>query len=57
VHRQTAAFRAELETVGYARELVAPYTDFAPHELAAVEFRPQAAFVQTPGPSAGSALA
>jgi hypothetical protein len=56
-HRQTAAFRDELETVGYASELVNIYTAYAPHELVAIEFQPAAAFVQTPGPSAGSALA
>lgn len=53
---QARAFRDELVSVGYAEALASGYTRFEPHELAAVEFLPEAAFVQTPGPSAGSAL-
>lgn len=53
---QTRAFRAELVSVGYTETMASAYTRFEPHELAAAEFLPESAFVQTPGPSAGSAL-
>ncbi|MBK0400966.1 hypothetical protein H0I76_17340 [Limibaculum sp. M0105] len=54
---QTSAFRDELVSVGHSEAFSAGYTHFEPHELAAIEFLPESAFVQTPGPSAGSALA
>lgn len=54
--RQTRAFRDELVSVGYGETFASGYTRFEPHELAAAEFLPESAFVQTPGPSAGSAL-
>lgn len=54
---QTRAFREELVQIGYTEDFAAAYTRFEPHELAALEFLPECAFVQTPGPSAGSALA
>jgi hypothetical protein len=53
---QVAAFRADLVHVGYSDIFAAGYTSHEPHELAAIEFLPEQAFVQTPGPSAGSAL-
>ncbi|MCU9850522.1 hypothetical protein OEZ60_21315 [Defluviimonas sp. WL0024] len=53
---QARAFRDELVAIGYAESLATGYTRFEPHELAALEFLPDRAFVQTPGPSAGSAL-
>jgi hypothetical protein len=53
---QVAAFRADLVRVGYAADFAAGYTSHELHGLAAVEFLPEHAFVQTPGPSAGSAL-
>lgn len=53
---QTRAFREELVSVGYAETLASGYTRFELHELAALEFVPESAFVQTPGPSAGSSL-
>ncbi|MSU90774.1 hypothetical protein GE300_14315 [Rhodobacteraceae bacterium 2CG4] len=53
---QASAFRDELISVGYTETLASGYTRFEPHELAALEFLPESAFVQTPGPSAGSAL-
>ncbi|WP_138933253.1 hypothetical protein [Roseovarius arcticus] len=54
--RQARAFRVELVSVGYDETLASGYTRFEPHELAAAEFLPESAFVQTPGPSAGSEL-
>jgi hypothetical protein len=53
---QTAAFRAELVEVGYTAAFATIYTAFDRHDLAAIEFVPEQAFVQTPGPAAGSQL-
>ncbi len=53
---QTRVFRDELVGVGHDEPFPGFYTHFEPHELAALEFLPESAFVQTPGPSAGSAL-
>lgn len=53
---QTRAFVAELVGIGYPERVSSAYVRFEPHEIAAFEFLPEAAFVQTPGPSAGSAL-
>ena len=53
---QTASFRADLVARGYPETFAVAFTAFEPHELAAVDFFPEHAFVQTPGPSAGSAL-
>lgn len=53
---QVRAFRDELVSVGYTEVFASGYTQFEPHELAALTFLPERAFVQTPGPSAGSAL-
>jgi hypothetical protein len=54
--RQTAAFRVALMGVGYSEAFAAAYCAYEPHELVALDFMPEQAFVQTPGPSAGSAL-
>lgn len=54
--QQTRAFVEELVRAGYPERVASAYVRFEPHELAAMEFMPEAAFVQTPGPSAGSAL-
>lgn len=54
---QTAGFRADLAEAGYGEAFAAAYCFYEPHELAALDFVPEHAFVQTPGPSAGSALA
>lgn len=56
VMAQTLAFRRELVDVGYPDIFAATYVAFEPHELVALDFLPEQAFVQTPGPSAGSAL-
>lgn len=52
---QGAALAATLVTAGYAPDLCAVYVAF--DTLAAFDFVPTEAFVQTPGPSAGSPLA
>lgn len=54
--RQLAIFRDELVGIGYPPAFAWPFTLVHPGDLAAVEFLPEAAFVQTPGPSAGSPL-
>jgi hypothetical protein len=54
--RQLANFRDELAGIGYPPSFTWPFTLVHPGDLAAVEFLPEAAFVQTPGPSAGSPL-
>lgn len=56
VEAQAAVFRAELIEVQYSAPFSTIYTTFDRHDMAAIEFQPEAAFVQTPGPSAGSAL-
>ncbi len=53
---QTAHFSAELIDVGYTKELALHYSAYEPFDLCAIQFMPETAFVQTPGPSAGSAL-
>ncbi|MHA7777297.1 hypothetical protein [Roseibium sp. M-1] len=53
---QTRAFHQELVDVGHTEQFASGYTRFEPHELAALEFLPEAAFVQTPGLNAGSVL-
>jgi hypothetical protein len=53
---QTAAFRRELMEIGYSETFAAAYCGFEPHDLVTIAFLPAQAFVQTPGPSAGSAL-
>ncbi|SDB59560.1 hypothetical protein SAMN02982931_04810 [Bauldia litoralis] len=53
---QTAGLRAELVDDGYSEAFAAAYCAYEPDELAAVDFVPESAFVQTPGPNAGSAL-
>ena len=53
---QTARLSAELMDVGYTKELALHYCAYEPFELCAIEFMPETAYVQTPGPSAGSAL-
>jgi hypothetical protein len=54
---QTRKFRDELVEAGHDDTFATGFTRFELHELAAFEFLPENAFVQTPGPSAGSALA
>jgi hypothetical protein len=56
VARQTGIFRSELESAGYSAEITSHYCAYRPDEVVAIEFTPEEAFVQTPGPGAGSAL-
>jgi hypothetical protein len=53
---QTAAFKAELIEDGYWEDFAERYCAFDAGRLAAIEFVPEQAFVQTPGPGAGSPL-
>lgn len=55
-HAQCAAFADALADVGYSRRFAALFCGFEPSDLVAMVLDPEAAFVQTPGPSAGSAL-
>jgi hypothetical protein len=55
-HAQAAKFRQELMAVGYSESFAAAYCGFEPHDLLTITFTPEQAFLQTPGPSAGSAL-
>jgi hypothetical protein len=54
--RQAAAFRVALMGIGYSEAFAAAYCAYEPHELVALDLMPEQAFIQTPGPSAGSAL-
>lgn len=56
VEVQRGKFRDELIECGESTEFATIYCTSARHELTAIEFMPEQAFVQTPGPSAGSAL-
>jgi hypothetical protein len=53
---QTSDFRRDLMDVGYSESFAAAYCGFEPHDLVTITFLPERAFVQTPGPGAGSAL-
>lgn len=53
---QTSDFRSDLMDVGYSESFAKTYCGFEPHDLLTVTFAPEQAFVQTPGPNAGSAL-
>ncbi len=57
VAKQCATFASELEFVGYTRQFSSYYCAYRPDEVVAFEFVPEEAFVQTPGPGAGSTLA
>jgi hypothetical protein len=56
VDRQVAAFDAELASIGFPERFGWTLAGGSPLGLAAVAFTPTSAFVQTPGPSAGTAL-
>lgn len=53
---QTTAFKAELVEDGYWQGFAERYCAFDSEQLSAIEFVPEHAFVQTPGPGAGSPL-
>jgi hypothetical protein len=54
--RQTAAMRDELVAVGYSTAFASVYCAYDRHDVLAIVMQPDQAFVQTPGPAAGSAL-
>jgi hypothetical protein len=56
VDRQVATFDAELRSIGFPERFGWTLAGGSSLGLAAVTFTPTSAFVQTPGPSAGSAL-
>jgi hypothetical protein len=56
VDRQVAVFDAGLHKVGFPERFGWTLAGGSPLGLAAIAFTPTAAFVQTPGPSAGTAL-
>ena len=55
--RYVEAFHRELAPVGYTLEWTRALLGYAPADLVAVSFTPQAIFSQTPGPKAGERLA
>ncbi len=54
--RQSANFANDLATFLFERAFSEAYAGFWAEELTVIEFLPQSAFVQTPGPGAGAAL-
>lgn len=56
LERQTAVFRDELVEIGFTPALAAGFTAYDPDGIVALELTPDRAFVQTPGPGAGSEL-
>lgn len=57
IARQCAVFRDELIGINLPRHVAEGYTTYDPNDLLAIEFAPDTAYVQTPGPGAGSPLA
>ena len=56
VDRQVGVFNAELASIGFPERFGWTLAGGSPLGLAAITFTPSSAFVQTPGPSAGTAL-
>jgi hypothetical protein len=56
VEAQCAGLVDELMGVGYSEPFAATYCAWKDRDLVAIEFAVEGAFVQTPGPGAGSAL-
>ncbi|MBD1549268.1 hypothetical protein [Roseibium aggregatum] len=56
IARQSAVFRDELIGINLPKHVAEGFTTYDPGDLLAIEFTPEAAFVQTPGPGAGSPL-
>ncbi|MBX3582458.1 MAG: hypothetical protein KF810_11210 [Rhizobiaceae bacterium] len=54
--QRAAALKVELIADGFLAAFAARYCAFDPGQLAAIEFVPTHAFVQTPGPGAGNPL-
>ena len=57
IARQLAYFETELQDGGYAEVITRLYCAWREDEVVAIEFVPEAAFEQTPGPGAGNAIA
>jgi len=56
IARQSAVFRDELIGINLPRHVAEGFTTYDPNDLLAIEFTPDRAYVQTPGPGAGSPL-
>ena len=56
IDRQCAVLADGLVEIGFSRALADGYVAHDPNDLAAIEFRPERVFTQTPGPGAGSEL-
>jgi len=54
--RQASGLSDQLVILDYARAFSDAYVTFDPDDLAVIEFSPEQAFVQTPGPGAGTEL-
>lgn len=55
--RQLAAFASQLVGTGLDAAFATTYCSYAPDAIAAIVLEPTSAFVQTPGPGAGAAIA
>lgn len=56
IARQCSGMREELTNAGHGVAFASAYVAFEPSNLVGIEFFPERAFVQTPGPGAGSEL-
>jgi len=56
LRRYLAAMQRAVGQVGYGPDYVAAMLAAPPHDVVAVEFKPESAFDQTPGPHAGAPL-
>jgi hypothetical protein len=56
VHHHTEAFAAEIALLGHPHEHACALLACADEDLVAIDFTPNAAFEQTPGPSAGKQI-
>ena len=57
IARQVKAFAGELVFVNYTPRFANAFTAYREEDIVAIEFAPDDAFVQTPGPGAGEQLA
>lgn len=57
IARQVKVFAGELVSSNYTPRFATAFTGYREEEIVAVEFLPDDAFVQTPGPGAGEQLA
>lgn len=54
--RQSALYRDWLQLVGFGDDYCALFAGYVPDDIVAIAFRPEQAFIQTPGPQAGEPL-